>query len=378
MPLCAAAMSEGTTVKSAPPILTSLASAADSQKSSNSACTAQTTEELQDRLAEIARLAPAARSSQEPVSYNSAITEDNEQDLAARLEGIALLHPPGPMHQQFGTSSSQAATEPSPVFTGATNSATFPIFPFQAVVHVPIITPVYPIQVLGAVDPASLLGYIWPSSSRSSMPRAFDRSEPEPGMGRTRKRDRSQRLRKSQIVVVDDVESTEAPSRRKHLKARTGDAKDEPTEEEWQDRFRKRQDGIKNMKSSHVYYEHKDFPHKVLKLHRRPRTPDVYNRTLSKREWEACSAEWRAAWREVDGVACLMNMHYPEKRSQKAWQKAAEQLKEEKKQLQKDKKKKLVDLADVCLDKAEHKVSAERAHQKHKEQAIEILKSSKV
>lgn len=369
MPQCAATMSEGT-VKSAPPRLTSLASATDCHNSYNSACTAETTEELQVRLAEIARCASVTRSSQEPASYNSAITADCEQDLAARLEGIARLHPPGPMHQQLGTSSSQATVEPSPVSTGNINSASVPSFPLPAVMPVPIIAPAYPMQWLDMVHPACFLGYSWPESSHGSMPTELEASRPVKGP--RRKRDRSQHLRRPPIVVVDEMETTQGSSQRRWA----GDANDEPTEEEWQERFRKRQDGIRNMKSSPIYYEHKDFPHKVLKLQKRPRTPDVYNRNFSKRKWEEESAKWRASWREIDGIACLVSMCYPEKSSQKAWQKVAASLKVEedlrRKQLQKDKKSKQANLADV-FDKAGHKVSLERAHQKHKEQAIAIL-----
>lgn len=374
MPHAAATMSEGS-AKSAPPRLTSLASATDCHNSYNSACTAETTEELQVRLAEIAKCAPVARSSQEPVSYNSAITADCEQDLAARLEGIARLHPPGPMHQQLGTSSSQAAAEPSPVCEGNINSASVSTFPLPAAIPVPIIAPVYPMQWLGMVNPASFLGYSLPASSHSTMPTEIEASRPAEGP--TRRRSRSQHSRRTPIVVVDEMETTQGSSQRNNVNASTGDARAEPTEEQWEERFRKRQDGIKNMKSSPIYYEHKDFPHKVLKLQKRPRTPDVYNRNFSKRKWEEESAKWRAAWREIDGVACLVDMCYPEKSSQKAWRKVTEQLKDgedlRRKQLQKDKKNKQGNQADVFFDKADHKVSLERAHQKHKEQAIAIL-----
>jgi len=388
MPHCAAAMSEGPDdVKSAPPILTSRASARDNN-SFNSACTAESTEELQARLAEIAKCAPVAPSSQEPVSYNSAVTAECEQDLVARLEGLARSYPPGPMHQQLGTtsSSSQAAVEPSPACVDIINSAAAPIFQLATVMPVPVMAPVYPIQMLSPANPTSFLGYSVPASFHGSMPHCppidleatmpTDFEVDRPRMVPTRKTSRSRQMKRPPIVVHDEMETTQGTSQRKQRRNTTDEATGEVSEETWQGRIKKRQDGIKNMKSSPIYYEHQDVPHKVLRFHMRPRTPDVHNRNCSKRKWEEESAKWRAAWREIDGVACLVSMSYPEKGSQKAWRKVEERLKAEedlrRKQQDKDKKNKQAPQPEGFV-KADHKQSLDRAHQKHKEQAIAIL-----
>merc|ERR1719183_2005510 len=88
----------------------------------------------------------------------------------------------------------------------------------------------------------------------------------------------------------------------------------EASEEKWQKREKKRQEAITNMKSQPEYYEHQ----KSVR-DRRPKSPNVYDRSLSKRDWELAVAEWRSSWREIAGVSGLEEMGYSRKRCVDAW-----------------------------------------------------------
>lgn len=192
-----------------------------------------------------------------------------------------------------------------------------------------------------------------------------------------KKRDWSRQLKRSTIEVQEHMDTTDGTSQKKQQKADTASAKPEASEQEWQDRFRKRQDGINHMKSSPIYYEHQDHPHKLLKLHKRSRTPDVYNRDFSKRNWEEKAAKWRASWRAADGVAKLVEIGYPEKRSREAWKTAGERIEkaqEELRRKQKKNKKENKKNGEVLQEpKQDHSISQDQAHKEHKEQAIAIL-----
>jgi len=97
----------------------------------------------------------------------------------------------------------------------------------------------------------------------------------------------------------------------------------EATEEEWQRRAHKRQEAIQKMQLSPIYYENQHVP-----APKRPHTPDVLSRIVSKRDWEGAVAKWRYAWRELDGVSELMNSTgSSEKESLAAWKEAASCIK---------------------------------------------------
>lgn len=127
------------------------------------------------------------------------------------------------------------------------------------------------------------------------------------------------------------------------------------TEEEWQRRVHKRQEAIQKMKLSPIYHENQHVP-----APKRPHTPDVFSRIVSKRDWEGAVAKWRYAWRELDGVSSLMHSTGScETDSLAAWNKAASCIKK----LPKEQRQLLPD----------HTYSQEVAQSQHKQQALAIL-----
>lgn len=137
------------------------------------------------------------------------------------------------------------------------------------------------------------------------------------------------------------------------------------TEEEWQRRVHKRQEAIQKMKLSPIYYENQH-----VHASKRPHTPDVFSRNVSKRDWEGAVAKWRYAWRELDGVSALMHSTGScETDSLAAWNKAASCIKKETDSLAAWKKlhgeqRKL---------HPDHTYSQEQAQLQHKQQALAIL-----
>ena len=80
----------------------------------------------------------------------------------------------------------------------------------------------------------------------------------------------------------------------------------EGTEEtDWKRRFATRQEGVDNVKKTAGYqkYNHlgADKPGGSRSL-----TPDVHDRSMSKRQWENVMAEWRALWRNI--TECLEHL----------------------------------------------------------------------
>lgn len=121
----------------------------------------------------------------------------------------------------------------------------------------------------------------------------------------------------------------------------------EASEEKWRKREKKRQEAITNMKSQPEYYEHQ-----TSVRDRRPKSPNVFDRNLSKRDWELAVAEWRSSWREIAGVSHLEDMGYSRKKSVDAWRKVEMR----------------------CKKSEEHeKLSPEQRQLEHKKQAISIL-----
>jgi len=257
-------------------------------------------------------------------SYLSAVTADCVEDLNTRLQEIARLKPPGPMHWQLD----QSAPRP-PV---ASNPTVAPASQQQVLQPVVMLIPVYPVH-LGNVTPTM------PTSSAS------------PPVASPQKSAHSQHSKKRRSVASENWrQATEEPfeKRQQTEKANhTMKTLPEASEETWQKRIRKRKEAITNMKSLPMYYEHQK-----IAQERRPKSPNVFNRNFSKRDWELDVAEWRSSWREIAGGSDLEDMGYSRKDSLDAWRKVEMR----------------------CKKSEEHeKLLPEQRQLEHKRQALSIL-----
>merc|ERR1712070_480043 len=96
----------------------------------------------------------------------------------------------------------------------------------------------------------------------------------------------------------------------------------EQTEEEaWESRITKRQEGVSDLREKEFYANNQDFG-SVLRHTKRPQTPNPFDRSLSKRDWERGIAGWRNDWRCIDGARQLTNMGFKEKEVKQALRQA--------------------------------------------------------
>jgi len=258
-------------------------------------------------------------------SYLSAVTADCVEDLNTRLQEIARLQPPGPMHLQLDASTAQPPAASSPPVAPASQQ--------QVLQPVVMLIPVYPLH-LGNVTPTM------PTSS-ASPPVASPQKSAHSQNSKKRRSVASENWRQAREEPLEKRQQTEKENH-------TLKSLPEASEEKWQKRIGKRQEAITNMKSLPMYYEH----HQNIARERRPKSPNVFNRDFSKRDWEGVVAQWRSSWREIAGQSDLEAMGYSRKDSLDAWRKVEMR----------------------CKKAEEHeKLSPEQRQLEHKKQALSIL-----
>jgi len=126
----------------------------------------------------------------------------------------------------------------------------------------------------------------------------IDVEEPANG-GSKKKRKRSRHPKRGSA----GIDSSMVPSQSKQPKMEVVGNKvlPEATEEAWQERIRKRKDGLANTKAQTFYKS--NVAMLVAKYGKRPDSPDPENRSFSKRDWERVSSEWRNIYRLEDLMA---------------------------------------------------------------------------
>merc|ERR1712218_33295 len=90
-------------------------------------------------------------------------------------------------------------------------------------------------------------------------------------------------------LVDSDDESEVRVSTAAVVDCKVGDCLPEASEEVWQRRERKRQDAVAMVKALDAY--------RRLESCRRPRSPDPFDRSISKRKWETTVAAWKSELR---------------------------------------------------------------------------------
>lgn len=87
------------------------------------------------------------------------------------------------------------------------------------------------------------------------------------------------------------------------------------TEETWQRRIDKREEGLIDLRKSVPYKENQDGQRS-----KRPVTPDPLNRNLSKRDWEKAMSDCRRSWRRIHIVKMLLERGFDENIAIRNWE----------------------------------------------------------
>jgi len=157
-------------------------------------------------------------------------------------------------------------------------------------------------------------------ASRSAQRRCRDRSRSKAPARKTR--ERPCRV----IDVTDEAEILSSTMRRCPENIRQHKSKPEKelppaSEQTWEMRMRKRNEGLDNFKNSSAYTMSQD-----VHPSQRPATPDPRDTSKSKRDWEKEMGQWRMDWRRIHNVKQLCQAGFEDWRAASALDEADDDL----------------------------------------------------